>query len=277
MKVIKANGETAPFDAGKIRRSLRRIKMPPAVVEQIVETAEREIYDGIPTSELYKIVFRELKKLRTGVAAKYNLKRAIQELGPTGFPFEKFVAALFQTEGFATKTGQIVKGFCVRHEIDVIAEKEGLHFMVECKFHSLAGKVTDLKTALYVYARFLDVEKMWKTLPSHHDKLHKMWLVTNMRFTTDAVEYGTCAGLELLSWDYPPKESLRERIDKSGLHPITCLTSLTRKEKEFLLRKMIVLSRDLAEQPEILSVVGIRGERIPKIIEEAAATCQRVS
>lgn len=271
MKVIKAGGEIVTFDAGRIRKSLRRVKINPVLIEQIVETVTGKIYDQIPTSELYKIVFDELKKLQKGAAGKYNLKRAIMELGPTGFPFEKFVAAIWQTQGFAVKTGQILKGFCVKHEIDVTAERENLFYMMECKFHSYPGKVSDLKTALYVYARFLDVEKTLKSLPAHKVKTHKMWLVTNMRFTSDAIQYGTCAGLELLSWDYPPKKSLRERIDKSGLHPITCLTSITKREKEFLLRKMIVLSKDLGEQPQVLQEIGIRGQRISEIIEEARA------
>lgn len=273
MNVIKANGETVSFDAGKIRQSLRRVHVNPVLIEEVVENVMPQIYDRISTSALYKIVFRELKKLRKGVAAKYNLKRAIMELGPTGFPFEKFVAALFQTEGFAVKTGQIVRGFCISHEIDVIAERENLFYLMECKFHSFPGKVSDLKTALYVYARFLDVEKTLKTLAAHKDKIHKMWLVTNLRFTSNAVEYGTCAGLQLLSWDFPAGKSLRERIDKAGLHPITCLTSLTGKEKKFLLRKMIVLVKDLVEQPEVLREIGIKDSNFQSVLEEADAIC----
>lgn len=274
MNVIKAGGEIVPFDAGRIRKSLRRVKVKPVLIEQVVERVTRAAYDNIPTSELYKIVFDELKKLQKGTAGKYNLKRAIMELGPTGFPFEKFIAALWKTQGFAVKTGQILRGYCVNHEIDVIAERENLFYLMECKFHSYPGKVSDLKVALYVYSRFLDVEKTLKNLPSHAGKIHKMWLVTNMRFTSDAIQYGTCAGLELLSWDYPPKGSLRERIDKSGLHPVTCLTSISTKEKELLLGKMIVLTKDLAGQPQVLKEIGIKGERISEIMEEAKAVCR---
>lgn len=274
MRVIKANGEEVPFDAGKIRRSLRRVKAKPALVERILESVNRQVYDRIPTSELYRIVFNELKQAQKGAAGKYNLKRAIMEFGPTGFPFERFIAALFQTEGFTTQTGQIIKGYCVGHEVDVVAEKGNLYYMVECKFHNDAGTVSDLKTALYVYARFLDLEKAWKNLSDSAGKIHQGWLVTNMRFTGDAITYGTCAGLELLSWDFPLKGSLRERIDKSGLHPVTCLSSITQKEKQFLLRNMIVLVKDLFERPQILQEIGIRGERASEVMEEAGAICQ---
>ncbi|HCA56533.1 MAG TPA: ATPase [Blastocatellia bacterium] len=195
------------------------------------------------------------------------------DLGPTGFPFEKFVAALWQAEGFATQTGQIVKGFCVSHEVDVIAEKENLHYLTECKFHSFQGKPCDVKHALYVFARFLDIEKKLKAASAHADKTHKMWLVTNTRLTTDAETYGTCAGLGLISWDFPRGDGLRERVDRAGLHPVTCLTSLSLKEKRRLLDKEIVLCRDLCDKPQVLTEIGIRENKIAKILEEADEIC----
>ena len=36
----------------------------------------------------------------------------------------------------------------------------------------------------------------------------------------------------MLGWDYPVKGSLKNLIDALGLYPITCLTSLTKKEKQ---------------------------------------------
>jgi hypothetical protein len=273
INVTKASGEIVPFDAEKIRHSLRRVNTDPALIEQIVEAVKREIYDEIPTSKLYRIVFDKLKKRQRSVAGKYNLKRAIMDLGPTGFPFEKFVAALWQAEGFATQTGQIVKGVCVSHEVDVIAEKENLHYLTECKFHSFQGKPCDVKHALYVFARFLDIEKKLKAASAHADKTHKMWLVTNTRLTTDAETYGTCAGLGLISWDFPRGDGLRERVDRAGLHPVTCLTSLSLKEKRRLLDKEIVLCRDLCDKPQVLTEIGIRENKIAKILEEADEIC----
>lgn len=273
MNVTKASGEIVPFDVEKIRRSLRRVKTDPVLIEQIIEAVKQEIYDEISTSKLYKIVFDKLKKRQRSVAGKYNLKRAIMDLGPTGFPFENFVAALWQTEGFTTVTGQIVKGFCVSHEVDVIAEKENLHYLTECKFHSIRGKPCDVKHALYVFARFLDIEKKLTSSAAHREKIHKMWLVTNTRLTTDAVAYGTCAGLGLLSWDFPEGNSLRERIDRAGLHPITCLTTLSVKEKRQLLGKEIVLCRDLCAKPQVLIEIGVRENKIEKILDEADAIC----
>ena len=273
MDVLKASGEVAPFDADKIRHALLRVKANPALIEQIIEAVNRKIYDRIPTAELYRIVFDELKKSQKIAAAKYNLKHAIIQLGPTGYPFEKFIAALWQSDGFTTATGQIVRGYCVSHEIDVVAEKENLHYLVECKFHSFQGQASDIKHALYVYARFLDVERQLKSNAGHADKIHMMWLVTNTRLTSDAVAYGACVGLGLLSWDFPADDGLRERIERSGLHPITCLISLSRKEKQQLLQRSIVLCRELMIKPEILLEIGVGKNKIREALDEAEAIC----
>src|SRR5690606_6702976 len=149
----------------------------------------------------------------------------------SGYPFEKYVGEILKHEGYKTRVGQIVQGHCVQHEVDVIASKDDQHFMVECKFHSDQVRKCDVKIPLYIHSRFLDVEKAWEQRPGHGHKFHQGWVMTNPRFTTDATQYGTCAGLNLVSWDFPKKGSLRERIDGSGLHPITCLTTLTKKEK----------------------------------------------
>lgn len=273
MNVIKANGEVVPFDPEKIISALRRIDANPEVIEGVLSSVAGKIHDGIPTSELYKIVFSELKKLQKVSAGKYNLKRAIFQMGPTGFPFEKLIAKLFETEGFKTATGRIVKGRCVSHEVDVTAERDDLHYNAECKFHSFQGKVCDVKHALYVHARFVDIERELSTKQSHYGRTHKGWLVTNTRMTSDAIDYGTCAGLELLSWDHPAEKSLRAWIDRAGLHPVTCLNTISTKVKRQLLEKGIIVCRELIEQPQVLVEQGVSESEIEEVMDEAYAIC----
>lgn len=274
LNVIKTDGLIVPFDIEKVRRSLRRARVDPDVIEIIADRVAGKVYDRIPTSELYSIVFAELKTLQKGSAGKYNLKKAIFQMGPTGFPFEKLIGALFETEGFTASTGQIVKGRCVSHEVDVVAEKGDLHYHAECKFHSFQGKVCDVKHALYVHARFVDIGGELESKKPHAGRTHKGWLVTNTRMTSDAIAYGTCAGLGLLSWDYPPEKSLRERIDSSGLHPVTCLTTLSVKVKRQLLEKGIITCRNLIAGPQVLSEFGLSQPEIDEVIDEAYAICE---
>lgn len=260
-----------PFDIEKVRRSLRRAQVDPGLIEIIADRVAGRIYEGMPTSEIYEIAFSELKSHKRGSAGKYNLKKAIFQMGPTGFPFEKLIGALFETEGFTASTGQIVKGRCVSHEVDVVAEKGDLHYDAECKFHSFQGKVCDVKHALYVHARFIDIGKELESKEPNADRRHKGWLVTNTRMTSEAIAYGTCAGLGLLSWDYPPGKSLRERIDSSGLHPVTCLTTLSVKLKRQLLEKGIILCRDLIAESQVLVELGLSQSKIDEVVDEAYA------
>lgn len=160
---------------------VERAGADPSVIDEIVGSLSNEIYDGILTFELYRIVFSKLRNQRTGVAGRYNLKQAIMQLGPTGFPFQRLIAALFESDGFCTKVGEIVRGKCVSHEVDVIAEKAELHHLAECKFHSFRGKVCDVKHALYMHARFVDLEKRFLAEPAHSHKTHKGWLITNTK------------------------------------------------------------------------------------------------
>ena len=274
MKIIKANGDETSYEPEKIVRSLERAGASQEIIQEVLSETEKELFDGIHTKALYKIVFRNLKKLSHQTAGKYHLKNAIMEFGPTGFPFENFIASLLEVEGYQTLTDQIVQGHCVQHEVDVIAEKDNNHFMMECKFHGTSGNICDVKHALYVHARFLDVEKTWLNKPGHAQKFHQGWLVTNTRLTSEAEKYGKCVGMGLLSWNYPQGDSLRERIDRNGLYPITCLTSLSKHEKQVLLNKKIVLCHTVCEHPSELNGIGLSEARKLKVLEEGKLICK---
>ncbi|GAB4242903.1 MAG: hypothetical protein Kow0027_01700 [Saprospiraceae bacterium] len=272
--ITKASGEQVPFSAEKLRKSLHRAGAGKDVIEIIVSEIEKILYPGISTREIYRNAFSLLKKQSRPLAAKYKLKKAIQQLGPSGYPFEKYVGEIFKHEGYAVQVGQIVQGHCVQHEVDVIAQKDDLHFMIECKFHSDDGRKCDVKIPLYIHSRFLDVGRAWKEISGHAQKFHQGWVVTNTRFTGDAIQYGTCVGLQLTSWDFPKKNSLRERIDRAGLHPITCLTTLTKNEKQQLLDKGIVLCKELCHQDHLLNEISLVPKRVRKVQEEAKLLCQ---
>jgi Holliday junction resolvase-like predicted endonuclease len=274
MKIIKAAGNLQWFSEEKLKRSLKRSGAPDNVIADVVQEITSQLREGMTTRQIYRQAFSLLKQFAPPFAARYKLKQAIHQLGPSGFPFERFVAELLKFEGYHTQTGVIVEGHCVPHEIDVIAQKEEHHFMVECKFHQGQGVHSDVKIPLYIQSRFVDVERKWKAMPGHASKFHQAWIVTNTRFTRDAISYGTCMGMSLVSWSYPEKFSLRDRIENSGLHPLTCLTSLTSHEKKRLLDSGVVLCRQLCQQPALLDTIGIRSEvRTRQILTEGERLC----
>jgi hypothetical protein len=274
--VVKASGESAPFSEIKLRRSMQRAKATKEQINEVIKKVYDHLYPGITTKKIYDIAFSFLRNNTKNVASRYHLKKGIMELGPSGFPFEKFIAEILRYQGYVVKIGKIVKGKCVNHEIDIIAEKDQQHFMIECKYHNLPGTICNVKIPLYVQSRFKDVEFAWKTLPEHESKFHQGWLVTNTSFTHDAIQYGTCAGLHLLGWNFPKNNSLRDQVDSLGLYPVTCLTSLTKAEKQILLDKKIVLCRELSSDKNVLLNAGIKPNRINIIMSEAFQLCNSV-
>jgi hypothetical protein len=275
-EITKANGEKSVFDPKKLFNSLTRSGADETQAHEIVNYISQELYPGISTKKIYKKAFTLLKERSRFLAARYNLKNAIMLLGPSGYPFERFIGELLKAQGFKVEVAKIVPGKCVNHEVDVIAEKDSHHFMIECKYHNQPGTVSDVKIPLYIQSRFLDVAAQWQSLPGHHQKLHQGWVVTNTRFTLDAIQYGTCAGLKLIGWDYPAKGSLKDLIDTLGLYPVTTLTSLTLSEKKTLLEKNLVLCHDLQKNSVTLAEIGIKPTRIRTILDECQNLCERV-
>jgi len=271
--VTKASGEQEPYSEIKLRRSLAKAGADKQLIDRIAATVERELFDGITTTQVYNKAFKLLKDSSVGSAGRYKLKKAILELGPTGYPFEKFIGELLNRLGFTTKVGVVIKGNCVSHEVDVVAEKDDKLFMVECKFHNRKGHRCNVKTPLYIQSRFKDVEKTWSSQPGHEHKLHQGWVVTNTRFTTDAQQYGTCAGLKLLSWDFPKKSGLKDLISQVNLYPVTSLTSLSRKEKQLLLEHDIIVCKQLSENKAVLCQLGWNTRKKNRVLKEVDAIC----
>jgi len=275
--ITKASGEAAPFSPAKLKHSLEKAGASEIEIERIIEEISNRLYEGMSTKKIYRIAFNLLKESSRHLAAKYHLKRAIMELGPSGYPFEKYIGEILRYQGYKVSVGEIVRGQCVNHEIDVIAELDHKHFMIECKYHNQPGTFSDVKIPLYIQARFKDVESQWLKLPGHGTKFHQGWVVTNTRFSSDAIQYGNCAGLHMLGWDYPAKNNLKNLIDTLGLYPITCLTTLNKLEKQHLLDKKIVLCKEIIDHEQYLALAGIQSTRIKNILEEANQLCQHLN
>ena len=266
--VTKGNGEKVVFNPDKLKQALESSGAGRGEQEKIIHQVTQKLYDGISTGKIYHMAFDLLKKESHKMAGRYKLKKAIMELGPTGFPFEKFVGKIFESMGYKTETGVIVQGKCVSHEIDVIARKPTEMLMIECKFHSDNLTKSSVQVPLYIYSRFQDVKASWEKEYGQNIQ-YRGGVVTNTRFSDDAVNYGTCAGLLVISWDYPTGNSLKHRIDKSGLHPVTSLISLSKAQKQQILEKGIVLCSELEDNKTILKEIGISKGQITKILFEA--------
>lgn len=271
--IIKGDGTKEPFEVVKLIGSLRRSGTNASLAEEVAARVARWVKDGMTTTAIYEEAFRLLRKEENVSAARYSMRRAILELGPTGFPFEKFFAALMHAKGYETSYGITVQGRCIDHEVDVVMRKGDKAIGAELKFHNAPAFKTDLKTALYVRARYWDIQ--WGAEDRKEKSgIDEGWLVTNTKFTSKAIEYSNCSGIKLLGWSYPDGASLSDFIRETKLYPVTVLTSLSQNEKMRLLESGVTMCHMVAENPDTLQAIGISGKKQAGVIEESVSLCK---
>lgn len=270
--IRKADGSEEAFDPEKLATSLRRTGAEESLIQDVVAKTIRKVHTHMSTSQIYKTAFTMLKRADTGPAARYAMRRAIFELGPTGFPFEHFVGEIFRKKGYEVVTGVILPGGCVTHEVDVLLEKDGVKTACELKFHNEIGYKTDIKTALYVKAR---IDDLTVTAQQKFGKgtVDKGMLVTNTKFTGMAIDYATCAGVPLLGWEYPHEGSLSDLVNETRVYPVTVLTTLTPGEKNLAIKAGISLCHSLVDGESTLKSIGFSPRRAKEVVDESRKVC----
>jgi hypothetical protein len=273
LEVIKQDGKAVPFDEEKLRRSLAEAHAPEEIVDDIVTEISREVDGQITTNSIYQKAYEKLKSYRKSYAAQYSLRESLAKLGPTGYPFESFVARLFEAKGFTTEVGVTLQGDCIEHEVDVVAQNEERLAFVEAKFHNEYSIKSSVQTPLYVNSRFTDLAENNHGRFSDESKSVEYWLVTNTKFSDQAKNYGECAGLQMIGWNYPDDKSLETLITETNLQPVTALTTLNNAHKRELTKQNLVLCKNLRNQKEKLRELGFDDEEITEVIDEVDHLC----
>lgn len=261
ISVIKANHQKEPFSEKKVIQSIKRANIPQSLQPEVLKHVKSKIYDGISSSEIYQHILEFLETSDHPYSkSRYGLKDAIMMLGPTGYPFEDYIARLLQSHGYKARVRQMLSGKCVTHEIDIIAEKNGKTAAIEAKFHNSPGTRSDIQVALYTKARFDDIKVK--------NNIQETWIITNTKTTMDVNTYAQCMGMTVISWDYPEQDSLRDLIEKARLYPVTMLTSLVQNHKLTLLTNHIVLCSDLHENPSLLDILPLSQKERESVLAE---------
>lgn len=270
MDIIKASGEREPFDRDKFCRSLRHAGAPSNVVAKVCGLVEQEITPDTTTIQIQKKAAKFLGKEHLLSAARYRLRSAIMELGPAGFFFERYMAAILREYGYHTKVGQILKGKCLPHEIDILAEKDNKHYIIEAKYHNQRGIKSDAEVAMYTYARFLDIKDAHEEFESP-DKQHQAWLITNTKFTTHAKRYAECKGVKMTGWRYPKGETLEELITQKSLYPVTVLPSANQFVREQFAKENVMFVRDVLSYStsDLQKTFGLNSAPAKRLLQEA--------
>ena len=276
VKIRKSSGSVEEFESQKLINSLVRSGAPVDVAHEISAEIEARLTSSTNTRDIYRKAKRLLRQYNRASGMRYSFKKAIFALGPSGYPFEKYFGRVLRHYGYEVGVNKIIKGYCVSHEVDVVAKANGEWSLIECKYHSDAGKATDIKTALYVHSRYLDVKRLSDTGSGNdHPHLKDVWLVTNTRCTLDAVRYAECMGIKIVSWKYPGKASLEKMIEDRRLYPVTILNSLKRGMLDSLFSADIILAQDIAEMSEkdFISKSGLDEQTALLLRREALEVC----
>lgn len=267
--ITKADGSIETFDPERLIVSLERSGAGAHAAERIANTITSTVVPGASSKEIYTRAFSLLRKEARPIAARYALRRALLELGPTGHPFEDFISHLYRTEGWQVETRKIIQGKCVSHETDFYAShpEQNVFLAAELKYHNDPSYKTDLKVALYVKSRFDDIfscDPAVRTCP-----IDRGLLVTNTKFTSEAIAYAECAGVELLGWGYPIIDNLFARMSHARVYPITTLTGLARAEKRLLIEHGVIAVDEIVRDRRLLDPLHLSSGRVGELLAES--------
>lgn len=241
-----------------------------SVAQRVLDGIEPKLHDEITTKEIYQLASAQLSRYDVKGSMAYDLKDSIMKLGPSGFPFEDYIGAILTWMGYEVSVRNIAHGRCVRHEIDLIAVAKGRATMVECKYHNYKGVFTGLKEAMYTHARLLDITEGY-AINHVGAKIEKAMLVTNTKFSEDAITFSSCRDIELLGWHHPERNGLERIIDTGRLYPITILHGLDADETAALATCGLILVRDLLrfDLGDISEKTGIPAHRLRGLSSQA--------
>jgi len=277
MKVKKYSGEQESFNPDKLCNSLLSAGVSHKKAEEVCAIVQTKLKPGDSTTKVFRAALRALVKDDIEASARYGLHRAVDSLGPAGFLFEQYIEALLQAYGYNTKQGTMMKGECATHEIDVYAEKGGFKYLVEAKYRNRHSIKTHIDQVMYADARLMDIQRR-AVKQNRNPNEYTMWVITNTRFTSNAIKYAKCRGVKLVSWNYPRREgNLEQMIVRKKMYPITVLPSLSETARNSFAEHNMILAQDLIPYSvnDLVKIIGISKIAAGKLLREAHAIIKK--
>jgi hypothetical protein len=273
IKVTKASGAVETLNLDKLKSSLTRSGADKLQADEIIERILKVLEPATSTRKIYRLARKHLRQLNHASGIRYSLKRALQRLGPSGYPFEKYFGAILENYGYEVKVGVLLEGRCVTHEVDVIAVNDKEVSLFECKYRNKPANTTNVKVAMYVDSRFRDLKPV--IMEEYPGRSFRGCLVTNTRFTSDAVKYAECSGLHVTSWRHPQKESLENLIEDKRLYPITIISGIKSGLVRSLIDHDIILLKDLAgmDIKDMMRMLSLTEKKASDLKKQADDLC----
>ncbi|UCE44380.1 MAG: restriction endonuclease [Candidatus Bathyarchaeota archaeon] len=267
--VTKADGTKQPYDRKKILRTCLRMGVTREIAEKVAGRVETNMYEGIETKKLLQMIFRYLSKYKPSVKYRICLRKGLSLMKPKP-DFERFIQILLSEHDYTVASNQIVRGKCVEHEIDAVAEKDGETYIVEVKHHYNYHTPTGLDESRIARAVFEDITEGFK-LGLNNLKVDSAMIVCNTKFSQHAKRYADCRGIRKIGWSTPPNHGLQDMIEEKKLYPVSCLKGLDTKTREKLASTGVLLVKQLttAKPEEIRRQVEIPRKTLASLIEKA--------
>jgi hypothetical protein len=219
------------------------------VAYEVAEKVETRLYDGISTAKILQMIFQFLRRYKPGVGNLFDLRKGLS-LMISKPEFEVFVQALLARNGFDVSQNQLLSGKCVEHEVDAIARKDGVAFFVEAKHHSRYHTPTGLDESRIARAVLEDVVEGF-ALGKSDLKIDRAMIVTNTRYSDQAIKYGKCRGILQIGWSSPTDHGLQNMIEGHSLLPLSCLRDLSMDARVKLANSGIVLFEQIIEEDTV--------------------------
>ena len=266
--VVKADGSREPFQRKKVFRTCLRICGSSEVAELVSKEVEARVYDGISTKEILQMVFELAAKHRPAIAHRTDLRMALSLLRSKP-DFEGFIARLFEKLGYRVRRNLVIQGFCIEHEIDVLAFRGGEVVYVEVKHHVQPHRYVDLDVVEKIWATLLDLREGYEK-GLHGFDISKPLVATNTKLTWHASKYARCRGVDILCWNIPRGRSLEELLVRFKMYPVTILKGFNLETLYKVIDMGYMTLKELAEaNPEGLSEKGLPEETAELLVEHA--------
>jgi hypothetical protein len=257
--VTKADSSRQQFDRNKIVVTCMRMGATKQDAEEIAGKIESRVYDGMPTAKVLQMIFQFIHKYKPQASRLYDLRRGLSWMNSKP-EFEKFVQILLANIGFEVVPNKILKGKCIEHEVDAIARKDGVTYFVEAKHHYNYHAFTGLDESRIARAVLEDVSEGFN-LGLTDLKIDEAMIVTNTKYSEQAMQYGICRNILQIGWSTPADLGLRDIILEKSLYPLSCIRGLKTDVRLQLVDSGIILINQLvAEETEEIA----RRTRLPQ-------------
>lgn len=216
-----------------------------ATATTIADRVETEAYDGIRTKEILDFVWKYLGEHHPESRIRVDLRLALSLLRSKP-DFEEYASLILRDLGYSVQSNMVLRGRCIEHEIDAIAQKKETTILVEVKHHDRAHTYTPLEVSMKVWATLEDLRSGNK-LGYHNVNFTSALIICNTKFTNHARAFADCVGIDHIGWKSPPSNCLEGIVESRGLYPVTVLKE-DRALQRLLLDNGFLLLRQLIEE-----------------------------